>query len=369
MRGLLELHRFFPPPSLLPLLAIVMASHVLNNKVEKENQTMMSNIDVIRSEYPDNNRLFNVKALVVLDNVDQDKQLDMFTGHLPNLRHLDLSHSKNLIKMPYIGDAVYLESLDLEGCIQVEEIGLSIVLSQKIISLNLRHYKSLIKLPQFDEDLILEYLDLQGCQKLRHIDPSIGLLKMLTYLNLKYCKNLVSLPNTLLGLNSLEYLDLSGCSKLYNFQLLYELRDAEQLKKIDIDGAPIHFQSTSSYSREHKKSVSCLMPSSPIFPWMRELDLSFCNLVEIPDAIGIICCLESLDLSGNNFATLPNLKKLSKLVCLKLQHCKQLKSLPELPSRIGFVTDALYYVPRKAGLYIFNCPELVDREHCTDMAF
>ena len=266
--------------------------------------------------------------------------------------------------MPYIGDALYLESLDLEGCIQLEEIGLSIVLSPKLTSLNLRNCKSLIKLPRFGEDLILGKLVLEGCRKLRHIDPSIGLLKKLRELNLKNCKNLVSLPNSILGLNSLQYLNLSGCSKLYNTELLYELRDAEQLKKIDIDGAPIHFQSTSSYSREHKKSVSCLMPSSPIFPCMRELDLSFCNLVEIPDAIGIMSCLERLDLSGNNFATLPNLKKLSKLVCLKLQHCKQLKSLPELPSRI-YNFDRL----RQAGLYIFNCPELVDRERCTDMAF
>ncbi|RZC09272.1 TMV resistance protein N isoform E [Glycine soja] len=297
------------------------------------------------------------------------KQLWEGTKPLPNLRRLNLSGSKNLIKMPYIGDALYLERLDLEGCIQLEEIGLSVVLSRKLTSLNLRNCKSLIKLPPFGEDLILQNLDLEGCKKLRHIDPSIGLLKKLRRLNLKNCKNLVSLPNSILGLNSLQYLILSGCSKLYNTELFYELRDAEQLKKIDIDGAPIHFQSTSSYSRQHQKSVSCLMPSSPIFPWMRELDLSFCNLVEIPDAIGIMSCLERLDLSGNNFATLPNLKKLSKLVCLKLQHCKQLKSLPELPSRIGFVTDSSYCALRQTGLYIFNCPELVDRERCTDMAF
>ncbi|KAG5020635.1 hypothetical protein JHK87_016490 [Glycine soja] len=298
------------------------------------------------------------------------KQLWEGTKPLPNLRRLDLSGSKNLIKMPYIGDALYLENLSLKGCIQLEEIGLSIVLSRKLTSLSLRNCKSLIKLPPFGEDLILQNLDLEGCKKLRHIDPSIGLLKKLRRLNLKNCKNLVSLPNSILGLNSLQYLILSGCSKLYNTELFYELRDAEQLKKIDIDGAPIHFQSTSSYSRQHQKSVSCLMPSSPIFPWMRELDLSFCNLVEIPDAIGIMSCLERLDLSGNNFATLPNLKKLSKLFCLKLQHCKQLKSLPELPSRIDFQCDEPYYYAISGlGLYMFNCPELVDRERCTDMAF
>ncbi|XP_028237829.1 TMV resistance protein N-like isoform X2 [Glycine soja] len=307
-----------------------------------------------------------VELILLKSNI---KQLWEDIKPLPNLRRLDLSDSKNLIKMPYIGDALYLESLDLEGCIQLEEIGLSIVLSPKLTSLNLRNCKSLIKLPPFGEDLILEELVLEGCQKLRHIDPSIGLLKKLRRLNLKNCKNLVSLPNSILGLNSLEDLNLSGCSKLYNTELLYELRDAEQLKKIDIDGAPIHFQSTSSYSRQHQKSVSCLMPSSPIFPCMSKLDLSFCNLVEIPDAIGIMSCLERLDLSGNNFATLPNLKKLSKLVCLKLQHCKQLKSLPELPSRIDFPDDESYFEIGQTGLYMFNCPELVDRERCTDMAF
>ncbi|KAH1127672.1 hypothetical protein GLYMA_06G259400v4 [Glycine max] len=222
------------------------------------------------------------------------KQLWEGTKPLPNLRRLDLFGSKNLIKMPYIEDALYLESLNLEGCIQLEEIGLSIVLSPKLTSLNLRNCKSLIKLPRFGEDLILGKLVLEGCRKLRHIDPSIGLLKKLRELNLKNCKNLVSLPNSILGLNSLQYLNLSGCSKVYNTELLYELRDAEQLKKIDKDGAPIHFQSTSSDSRQHKKSVSCLMPSSPIF------------------------------------------------------QC---------------------YFGNKAGLYIFNCPKLVDRERCTNMAF
>ncbi|KAG5047159.1 hypothetical protein JHK86_016565 [Glycine max] len=302
---------------------------------------------------------FEPDKLVELIMPDSNiKQLWEDTKPLPNLRRLCLFGSKNLIKMPYIGDALYLERFDLQGCIQLEEIGLSIVLSPKLPSLNLRNCKSLIKLPRFGEDLILEQLVLEGCQKLRHIDPSIGLLKRLKYLNLKNCKNLVSLPNSILGLNSLEHLNLSGCSKLYNTELLYELRDAGQLKKIDIDGAPIHFQSTSSNSREHKKSVSCSMPSSPIFPCMRKLDLSFCNLVEIPDAIGVMSCLQWLDLSGNNFATLPNLKKLSKLHCLKLHHCKQLKSLPELPSRaVG------------PELYMFNCPELVDRERCIGMAF
>uniref|UniRef100_A0A0R0HG01 TIR domain-containing protein n=1 Tax=Glycine max TaxID=3847 RepID=A0A0R0HG01_SOYBN len=125
-----------------------------------------------------------------------------------------------------------------------------------------------MKMPDIGEALNLEWLDLQGRIQLRQIDPSIGLLRKLIFVNFKDCKSL----------------------------------------------------------------TNYLLPSSPIFPCICKLDLSFCNLLQIPDAIGNLCCLESLDLSGNNFSILPNLKELSKLFHLNLQHCKQLKHLPELPS-------------------------------------
>ena len=75
--------------------------------------------------------------------------------------------------------------------------------------------------------------------------------------------------------------------------------------------------------------VRCLFPSFSIFSCMRELDLSFCNLLKIPDAFGNLHCLEKLCLRGNNFETLPSLEELSKLLLLNLQHCKRLKYLPD----------------------------------------
>ncbi|KAL2327868.1 hypothetical protein Fmac_021295 [Flemingia macrophylla] len=159
--------------------------------------------------------------------------------------------------------------------------------------LNLSHSEKLIDVLDFTEAPNLEIINLKGCTQLRQIDPSIGHLRKLTILNLKGCRNLTILPNSLFGLNSLEYLNLSGCSKL-NSQLSDEL-----MKKVHIDEAPIHSQSTSSYSRGHKESVGYLLPSSSIFPCMRILDLSFCNLLQIPNAIANLSCLESLDLSVN----------------------------------------------------------------------
>ncbi|KAG5020625.1 hypothetical protein JHK87_016480 [Glycine soja] len=213
--------------------------------------------------------------------------------------------------------------------------------------LGLSGSKNLIEMPDLGEALNLEWLDLKECMKLRQIHPSIGLQKRLTFLNLKDCINLVSLPNSILGLISLEYLSFSDCSKLYNIHVLDEPWDAKQLKKLYTGEALIHSQSAFSYSRAHK--------DYPIFPWMYKLDLSFYNLVQIPDAIGNVCCLESLDLSGNNFSTLPNLNDLSTLFHLNFQHGKQLKYLLELLSRFDFQSPCV----RQSGRVIhFRLPRI-----------
>ncbi|KAK7405094.1 hypothetical protein VNO78_06286 [Psophocarpus tetragonolobus] len=249
--------------------------------------------------------------------------------------------------------------------------------------LDLSHSKNLINMPNFSKAPNLECLNLEGCIKLREIHPCICTLRKLVDFSVKDCKSLLWLPNCILSLNSLEHLNISACSKLYNIPLFDERKNEEHSKKICISEAPSHSQSTSSFtkrwltwplllnSRVPKESISCLLPSSPIFPCMSPLNLSFCNLVEIPDAIGNLSCLERLNLMGNSFATLPSLKELSKLYYLNLQHCQQLKYLPELPSRIELPSKG--YMPfspvitslvpiKNEGLYMFNCPELAKRE-------
>ncbi|KAJ1408086.1 P-loop containing nucleoside triphosphate hydrolase [Sesbania bispinosa] len=279
---------------------------------------------------------FQPNQLVELILKDSNiKQLWEGKKHLPSLRTMDLSHSKYLIKMPDLGDAPNLEWLNLEGCI-----------------------------------------------KLVHIDRSIGLLEKLIFLNLKDCKNLASIPENILGLSNLEYLNLLGCSKVFNKQLLDKAENAEHLKKLDMSEATLHSQSTSSilkwimfpfnflYTRGYKDSATCLLPSLPNFSCLRELDISFCGLSQIPNAIGCILCLERLNLGGNNFVTLHcSFKELSKLVYLNLEHCKHLKSLPELPSRTCLPVGGEFLIGKKPpGSYIFNCPKLCERD-CSSMSF
>ncbi|RZB75669.1 putative WRKY transcription factor 19 [Glycine soja] len=130
---------------------------------------------------------FHLKQLVELflpcSNI---KQLWEATKCLPNLRTLDLRHSKNLSQMPNMRGVPHFEKLTFEGCIKIDQI-----------------------------------------------DPSISILIEHTLLNLKNCKNLVLNLNIIFGLNSLQVLELSGCSKILNNQF-DSLQPSSSLGKMDI---------------------------------------------------------------------------------------------------------------------------------------
>ncbi|XP_057752791.1 disease resistance protein RUN1-like isoform X1 [Arachis stenosperma] len=236
--------------------------------------------------------------------------------------------------------------------------------------MELCYSKSLVKIPNLSQAPNLLRLDLKGCVKLVRLHPSIGCLKNLGYLNLENCRSLVSIPNNIFDLNSLYNLNLSGCWKLLKDQLSEKPRQSKQLNTgqsvqrhmtssiCKTLTRPLHFLS----SRRCSNSIGLLVPSLSRFPALESLDISFCNLVEIPDAIGQLCCLERLNIGGNNFVTLPHcIKELPKLRELNLQYCKKLKWFPSTLLPIGGGSHGrLYY----GGIFLFNCPNLSDTESC-----
>ncbi|CAI8589087.1 unnamed protein product [Vicia faba] len=70
-------------------------------------------------------------------------QLWKGTKVLPNLTHIDLSHSKNLIKMPNFKEIPNLESLALEGCIKLVKIDPSIGTLRRLSRLDLKNCTNL----------------------------------------------------------------------------------------------------------------------------------------------------------------------------------------------------------------------------------
>ncbi|KAK5786770.1 hypothetical protein PVK06_041415 [Gossypium arboreum] len=89
---------------------------------------------------------------------------------------------------------------------------------------------------------------------------------------------------------------------------------------------------------------------------LTRLNLKYCNLCEgdNPSDISRLSSLETLDLGGNNFISIPSsLIHLSKLEFLGLSGCRALKSLPELPTSIKSVriSDSLEIVANPSKVY------------------
>ncbi|KAK7405388.1 hypothetical protein VNO78_06645 [Psophocarpus tetragonolobus] len=235
---------------------------------------------------------------------------------LPNLRNLDLSHSKNLIEMPDLRGFPHLVCLTLEGCAEILKI-----------------------------------------------HPSISMLRELTHLNLGDCKNLVVNLNVISGISSLTHLNLKGCSRLLNTELSPSIRKKKHLEKVNKNKSAIKLSTSSVHNKKPEDSFGLLLPYLSNFQ-LYNLDLSFCKLLRIPETIGDLHSLEHLNLGGDKFVTLPTtIKQLSKLRILNLEHCKRLKYLPNLARKENTIDKGF------SALYVFDCPNLSDVEHCYRVAF
>ncbi|XP_021670665.2 disease resistance protein Roq1-like [Hevea brasiliensis] len=165
--------------------------------------------------------------------------------------------------------------------------------------------------------------------------------------------------------DSLKTLTLSGCSKLDKLPEKFE--NVECLEELDISGTamrqipssilllknlrtlyfrgcgvqpPKPWFSLLSYlllPRKSADSLSLLLPPLSSLRTLTSLKLSSCNLIEgaVPSDIGCLLSLKILDLSDNEFVSLPlSISQLSSLEELFLVACRRLQSLPELPANV-----------------------------------
>ncbi|XP_027910317.1 disease resistance protein RPP4-like isoform X1 [Vigna unguiculata] len=313
----------------------------------------------------------NQLELLILENVNCSGTLDCISNEL---RYLQWNHFP-LMSLPSNFHPDQLVELILPHS-NIKKLWEGKKFLPNLTMLDMSHSKYLIAVPDLSEVPRLESLDLEGCIQLVEIHPSIGILRELRCLNLKNCKNLVLNLNMLFGISSLSGLYLSGCSKLLNSKMLMEPRDTKHLEEIVKITNAIQFPTSSVYKLlmlpfnflyppKPEDSLGLVLSLSSV-PCLVYLDISFCNLLRIPDEIGNLHSLVGLNLGGNKFVTLPStIKQLSNLERLYLEYCKQLKYLPELPT-IKQKNIGGYY---GLGLYIFDCTKLSDMEHCYSMVF
>ncbi|KAI8571129.1 hypothetical protein RHMOL_Rhmol01G0094400 [Rhododendron molle] len=193
----------------------------------------------------------------------------------------------------------------------------------KFLYLSDCHY--LTRTPDFSGLSSLEELLLNDCKSLVEIDESIRCLNKLLVLGMKNCTKLRKLPPSIWMLKSLEHLDISGCSNLGNLAVFkgppYELRclffSSWTLPPKAVDSIGL--------SRTPVQASSCL----------KELNLDGCHLSYLPEEIGNLISLQTLDLAKNNFSTLPD--GICNLTCLRHWNLVE-NNVSNLPSGIGRLT-------------------------------
>ncbi|PWA39320.1 Leucine-rich repeat-containing protein [Artemisia annua] len=219
--------------------------------------------------------------------------------------------------------------------------------------MKLRYCCNLTTTPDFSEITNLEELSLEGCVNLVSIHPSIGMLKRLVVLNLAGCLKVEQHPSFVSSLINLESLSFGGQWKI-------------QPRWWTSITAP--FKLLQSQHPQRSVSLAGLH-------MLKELNLSYCNLEQVPESIGGLSCLKFLYLAGNNFTSLPgSFSQLSYLAELKLNGCKKLEVLPELPPSLYGIeasdcTSLREVLGSSMNINFFNCPKLfknvtIDSEGC-----
>ncbi|MED6146300.1 hypothetical protein PIB30_033300 [Stylosanthes scabra] len=237
---------------------------------------------------------------------------------LENLKSLHLSWCRNLEATPDFSGAPNLEILEIRNCYNLDKIDPSLVCHKKLVALTISRCARLETIPSKLEMSSLQELKLEECDKLeilpefgecmRHLSSltlcvlpikelpsSLGCLVGLSELKISRCHELTCLPDSIHGLKSLTLLDVFSCPSLLAYLHL--------------------FSSLTS---------------------LTSLTIRNCYLMgPFPDNVGHFQWLIDLDLSDNNFVSVPiRIHELPRLTSLKLYGCRYLNLLPELPSSL-----------------------------------
>ncbi|KAJ4723825.1 putative disease resistance protein (TIR-NBS-LRR class) [Melia azedarach] len=270
------------------------------------------------------------------------------TKDLDKLKHIDLSNSKQLLKLPDLSKAPNLEKLILKGCSSLVETHSSIQHLSKLVIMDLRNCESLKSLPPTIHTESLEKLLLSDCKNLKRLPEisSIGGLSRLVILDLRNCESLESLPSSI-SVESIERVFFSGCKNLKRFPEIPSIEYPSRLVHLDLGNCSMLEHLPRSIGRLKSLQSFCLSdcPNLHRLPdelghlvALKRLEIERTSIREVPETLGQLSSLERLYLEKNNFERVPeSIIKLSNLGELSLSCCERLRYLPELPRSVFYV--------------------------------
>ncbi|KAG8633510.1 hypothetical protein MANES_18G111500v8 [Manihot esculenta] len=315
--------------------------------------------------------LLNPKAFSRMDNLRLLKFYDSSTFYWLNSR-VYLRQSPEFLpdKLSYLQwDACPLRSLPLNFCAE-ELVELKMPYSQveslwegnqnleKLNSIDLSHSRNFIRLPDLSQALNLECINLEGCISLLQVPSSIKCFKKLTVLNLKNCRELTSIPSCIY-LQSLHRLNLSGCSKLKNLPEISRCVEELSLDGTAIEELPASIEHLSElyfWSMRNCKLLKGLPSNICSMKYLTSLLISGClKLESIPVSIRKLSQLQKLDISSCERLTSlpelpPNLRLLNAKGCISLETISSSVTL--------FKEKMLPKCPNNQRYCYINCPRL-----------
>ncbi|XP_059428984.1 disease resistance protein RUN1-like [Corylus avellana] len=323
--------------------------------------------------------------------------------NLQNMRIMALTKCNFLTKIPNVSEIPNLEEFTLSECNNLVEVHDSLGFLDKLSYLAVRLCSNLINLPRSLKLRSLEMLFLEGCSSLqkfpeieikmeclrditlnntaiKELPSSIGYLTGLRQLYLRDCKNLMRLPSSIIQLQHLEILSLANCSE--HVELPTKIKDERQSMPsyVSVKGSEIS-SSTELLSLPLPTNSSILNDgcSSIGFPALTHLDLEDCHISK-SDFLATLNCsstLEHLFLSRSDIICLPAcIRSLVGLKSLRLEDCKQLQEILELPPNIEDIDASgcvsLENFPEVSKIYQFNTSKLqalewIDLSRCYKM--
>ncbi|KAI8522802.1 hypothetical protein RHMOL_Rhmol13G0024700 [Rhododendron molle] len=192
----------------------------------------------------------------------------------------------------------------------------------KLKFLYLSNCYHLIETPDFSGLHNLEELLLNDCIRLVEVDESVKFLNKLVVLDMKNCKKLRKVPSSIWMLKSLVRLDISGCSMLGKFSGLKGSPSKSQSS----------FLSSWNFIKKRVDYIGLSLPQVLGLSWLKDLRMENCNLSSLPNEVGNLISLETLNLGKNKLRTLPDsICNLTRLKKLYLSDC----DVSNLPNEIG----------------------------------
>ncbi|MED6124984.1 hypothetical protein PIB30_064064 [Stylosanthes scabra] len=288
--------------------------------------------------------------------------LDKSFKKYANLTSLNFSSCESLTRIPDVSGIPNLEQLILEDCTGLVDIHESVGSLDKLVYLGVERCTELKNLPSVLKLPSLACIALNGCSQLEQFPELLGDMENLRIVEMEETA-IQELPSCISNFSSLEVLVLKCCSNLKELPITIDM--LPNLQILDISGCPqlqlftknLRSFSTQNYSTmpaeldedspnlELLPSPPCLDPISPNihssygFPLLENLELSDCNLSD--EDLHILSCfsnLASLDISRNNFVTLPKcFNRLCSLQELYVANCRKLQHISGIPPNLEHI--------------------------------